>query len=178
MKLKLKLKLKFIRDGLWYHQIEWSLLKEMSYELISGMMEDSRASRLMDYGLISRMLVDSHEWGQLTGLLWYGTTDVVVGGRGYLLNDYGEVTSIPHYTEYNEMWNSANIVNPLGVHWKDIDVGSDRTIKYIAKVLDVMEEQIAIWVVDQRNVGCSAFNTFKKFTESLLILFSSLHKIG
>lgn len=74
---------------------------------------------------------------------------------------------IPSYNIYGLGWFTSTIINPLEKDWLTFDPTRKEDIKYLADVIEIMDEQIDFWSVDKISKDNEVYKQFEIYLDSL-----------
>jgi hypothetical protein len=127
------------------------------------------------------LVMDLHLWQRRVIIEWRNS-DVVMDNavssgvsahEPVVTNSNGMSTFMPSYGSYIYTWCSSRIGNPLDLDWLRYTVYEQVDAGYIKDVIDIMEDQTALWGTAASN-GSFAFGAFCTYVDRLKVFYEYL----
>lgn len=85
----------------------------------------------------------------------------------FVVTGQGRPTVIPSYSLYDQTWRKAIIFNPFDVEWLLLDVHDKRDSDYLHSLVEILEDQQALWLHDELTQGASILVMFTRFIKAV-----------
>lgn len=122
----------------------------------------NKNTNLCCHGYLSAISLNQHKVLRA----WIDSPVEALPGSVYdmcVTDELGGGTLIDPYFVYEKMW--TDIINPFNFHWQFFD--EDIHMRYLVKVVAILQDQLAFWEMDIHTALCSVFLAFQQYVETL-----------
>lgn len=103
-----------------------------------------------------------------------GVTDGCDVSFPEVLSHWGRETVIPSYSYYNDVWVNAGYFNPFEFDWLKFDGSRFDHREYVFRVLQILNEQLVLWSVDESSKATHLFYAVNQVTDYMKVLLERL----